>query len=70
MVRNIAGSLMAVGTGSQDVGWIASLMLGRDRTVAAETAPPHGLYLVDVEYPAHFDLPLTPYGPLLLGSAR
>jgi tRNA pseudouridine38-40 synthase len=70
MVRNIAGSLMAVGVGRKDVGWIDQLMAGRDRCAAAETAPPHGLYLVEVDYPAHYGLPRTPYGPLLLGTGQ
>ena len=68
MVRNIAGALLAVGDGRKPVGWIAQLLRGRDRTVAAETAPACGLYLVDVEYPAEFDLPPTPFGPVLLGE--
>jgi len=68
MVRNIAGSLMAVGSGRRPEGWLAQLLAGRDRTVAAETAAPHGLYLVDVEYAPAFGLPKTPYGPLLLSS--
>lgn len=67
MVRNIVGSLMAVGMGRQAPAWMAQLMAGRDRTAAAETAPPDGLYLVEVDYPAHYQLPATPYGPLLLG---
>jgi len=67
MVRNIVGSLMAVGLGRESPHWIGQLLQGRDRTVAAETAPADGLYLVDVEYPARFMLPATPYGPLLLG---
>jgi len=68
MVRNIAGSLMAVGSGRRPEGWLVQLLAGRDRTVAAETAAPHGLYLVDVEYAPAFGLPKTPYGPLLLSS--
>jgi tRNA pseudouridine38-40 synthase len=39
---------------------------GRDRKVAAETAPAAGLYLVRVAYPAIFNLPETPDGPTLL----
>ena len=69
MVRNIVGSLMAVGSGKQPSGWIAGLLSGRDRTVAADTAPPDGLYLVEVEYPSHFGLPETPDGPLILGES-
>ena len=68
MVRNIAGSLMTVGSGRRPPGWIAELMAGRDRTRAADTAPPHGLYLVEVLYPQRFGLPDTPPGPLLLGE--
>jgi len=67
MVRNIAGSLMAVGLGRQSPEWIGQLLAGRDRGVAADTAPAAGLYLVEVDYPPRYDLPSTPYGPLLLG---
>ena len=69
MVRNIAGSLMAVGCGLKPPGWFTQLMEGRDRTRAADTAPPDGLYLVDVTYPGHFGLPPTPPGPLLLSGS-
>lgn len=68
MVRNIAGTLLAIGEGREPVEWVAQLLQSRDRTLAAETAPPDGLYLVDIVYPAHFGLPDTPFGPLLLGE--
>lgn len=68
MVRNIAGALLAVGDRRKPPEWIAELMAGRDRSAGAETAPAEGLYLVDVGYPAHFGLPPTPYGPLVLGT--
>ena len=68
MVRNIAGSLMAVGCGRQPPGWIAGLLRQGDRTQAADTASPAGLYLVDVQYPREYGLPATPYGPLLLSG--
>jgi tRNA pseudouridine38-40 synthase len=67
MVRNIVGSLIAVGTGRRSPDWMAEILQGRDRTVAADTAPADGLYLVEVEYPERFRLPSIPYGPLLLG---
>ena len=70
MVRNIVGSLMAVGSGRKPVEWISELLAQGDRTVAADTAAPHGLYLVDVLYPAEFGLPETPYGPLILAPAE
>jgi tRNA pseudouridine38-40 synthase len=67
MVRNIVGSLMAVGTRRQPTGWIEQLMMGRDRTLAADTAPADGLYLSEVEYPAQYQFPPTPLGPMLPG---
>lgn len=63
MVRNIAGALMAVGQGAQSVDWMADVLAARDRTVAGVTAPPHGLYLVDVGYPGEFDIPAARCGP-------
>lgn len=68
MVRNIAGTLMAVGSGRQHPGWVAQLLAGRDRTLAADTAPPDGLYLTAIEYPPEFGLPPTPTGPMLLAG--
>jgi len=66
MVRNIVGALMAVGVGQKPPDWVAAVLAGGDRTVAAETAAAAGLYLVEVEYPERFGLPATPLGPLLL----
>ncbi len=51
MVRNIAGTLWRVGLGERPQSWTGELLEGRDRTQAAPTAPPDGLYLVDVRYP-------------------
>ena len=66
MVRNIVGSLIKVGCGEQPVSWIAELLAVKDRTKAAATAKPNGLYLVDVTYPEAFDLPRKLLGPLFL----
>ncbi|AOY90163.1 tRNA pseudouridine(38-40) synthase TruA [Marinobacter salinus] len=63
MVRNIAGALLAVGAGQQPVEWIHEILESRDRTVAGVTAPPHGLYLVDVGYPAEYGIPAAECGP-------
>ena len=57
MVRNIAGVLMDVGAGFRPPEWVAELLEARDRTLASVTAPPNGLYLVDVHYPAEAGLP-------------
>jgi tRNA pseudouridine38-40 synthase len=67
MVRNIVGSLLAVGSGRKGQGWIKQLLQQGDRTLAADTAPPDGLYLVDVEYPRQFGLPEIPPGPVIAG---
>lgn len=67
MVRNIAGALMAVGSGKQSLSWIHDILAAKDRTLAGVTAPPHGLYLVDVGYPDSFEIPPAECGP---GFAR
>lgn len=66
MVRNIVGSLLQVALGRQPVSWVADILAGRDRNLAGVTARPDGLYLVGVEYPQRFDLPVLPYGPCFL----
>lgn len=63
MVRNIAGALMAIGSGLQTVEWMSEILAARDRTVAGVTAPPYGLYLVDVGYPAACSIPEADCGP-------
>jgi tRNA pseudouridine38-40 synthase len=50
MVRIIVGSLVEIGRGRKPVEWIDGLIAARDRTLAGPTAPPHGLFLVAVEY--------------------
>lgn len=66
MVRNIVGSLITIGAQEKPVSWIGTLLASKDRTQAAATAKPHGLYLVDVIYPDKFALPTRPLGPLFL----
>jgi tRNA pseudouridine38-40 synthase len=66
MVRNIVGSLVAVGSGARPVDWLQTLLAGRDRRLAAATAPPQGLYLTGVRYPAEFGL-REPKMPPFLG---
>lgn len=66
MVRNITGSLLEIGSGHKPVEWLAQLLAGKDRSQAAATAKPNGLYLVDVTYPEAFCLPQSSSGPLFL----
>jgi tRNA pseudouridine38-40 synthase len=57
MVRNITGTLAAIGQGEQPVDWIREVLESRDRTLGGITAPPHGLTLVAVDYPEEFGIP-------------
>jgi tRNA pseudouridine38-40 synthase len=57
MVRNLAGLLMSVGSGESPPSRVASVLASRDRKANAATAPPDGLYLAAVRYPAEFGLP-------------
>lgn len=66
MVRNLAGSIGMVGRHLKPEAWIEELLEGRNRTLAADTAPPDGLYLVDVGYPAGYNLPNQTKGPIFL----
>ncbi len=60
MVRNIMGTLAAIGLGEQSVEWLAEVLASRDRKQAGIAAPPHGLTLVSVDYPDEFGLPGLP----------
>ena len=66
MVRNIVGVLLAVGAGDKPAGWVAEVLAARNRSAGGVTARPFGLYLVSVDFPADFDLPTAPPGPLFL----
>lgn len=50
MVRNIAGTLIEIGSGERDPGDIPRLIAARDRSAVGPTAPARGLCLVKVEY--------------------
>ena len=62
MVRNIVGVLMVIGEGRQPPRWAGEVLAARDRTMAAVTAPPNGLCLVKVSYPAKYQLPWNQSG--------
>jgi tRNA pseudouridine38-40 synthase len=50
MIRNIVGSVVRIGRGREAPGWLGQLLGARDRTRAAPTFSPAGLYLAEVGY--------------------
>lgn len=57
MVRNIAGVLIAIGSGERPTDWTATVLAARDRTKGGVTAPPGGLYLAGIRYTPSLALP-------------
>ncbi len=54
MVRNLMGSLLAVGSGVRSEAWLVDVLAAGDRALAAPTFPADGLYFVGPYYdPAH-----------------
>lgn len=62
MVRSIVGSLVDVGLGRRRPSDMVAMLRARDRRSAGQVAPPHGLCLWQVGYPA------DPDGSLPFGS--
>ncbi len=50
MVRNIVGTLVDIGRGYLKPDDMKRILKAKDRTKAGVTAPPHGLFLVEVSY--------------------
>jgi len=57
MVRNIVGSLIVIGNGNQPPAWLADILASRDRSLAAPTFMPDGLYLAKIAYDSKWHLP-------------
>lgn len=51
MVRILVGTLVDVGAGRRPASGMSQVIAARDRRAAGDTAPPHGLTLVSVDYP-------------------
>ncbi len=60
MVRNIVGCLVYVGKGKYPPEWLSGVLDGRERSLAAPTFPPDGLYLRRITYDAKWGLPQAP----------
>jgi tRNA pseudouridine38-40 synthase len=57
MVRNVVGLLVYVGKGKHPPRWAREVLDARDRSKAAPTFAPEGLYLEKVEYEPRWNLP-------------
>ena len=57
MVRNIVGCLVYIGKGKHPPQWMREVLEGRERSLAAPTFAPDGLYLRRITYDAKWELP-------------
>jgi len=57
MIRNLMGSLIAVGQGAQSPDWMAEVLAARSRDAAAPTFSAAGLYFLGPIYEDHWGLP-------------
>ena len=64
MVRNLVGSFIQIGIGKQSSQWMAEVLVAKDRSIAAPTFSPTGLYLAQITYPAELKIP----NPSLMNS--
>jgi tRNA pseudouridine38-40 synthase len=54
-----------IGIQKHKVNWVLTVLNSRNRNFIGSTAKAKGLYLVEVNYPACFNLPKAPLAPLL-----
>lgn len=68
MVRNIMGTLIAIGKGELIPTDFLTILAKKDRTIAPPTASGDGLYFINAYYPDNFQslLPSAPLTPLWL----
>lgn len=57
MVRNIVGCLVYIGKGKYPPQWMREVLEGQERSLAAPTFAPDGLYLRRITYDAKWELP-------------
>jgi len=57
MVRNAMGCLVTVGAGARDADWLAAVLASKDRSRAAPTFAPDGLYFAGPYYDPELGLP-------------
>ena len=57
MIRNIIGSLIYVASGKQSLKWLIDVKNSKNRSLAAPTFSPSGLYLSGVHYEEKWQIP-------------
>lgn len=57
MVRAIVGTLLEVGKGKLSLDDFRKIIEKKDRSAAGASAPAHGLFLADIEYPEELKVP-------------
>lgn len=57
MIRNIMGTLIAIGQGNQPPEWVTEVLQARSRKIAAPTFSPDGLYFLGPVYADSWGLP-------------
>ena len=57
MIRNLMGGLITVGQHKHPPEWMQEILQARDRTVAAPTFSPNGLYFLGPRYAPHWGIP-------------
>ncbi len=65
MVRNLAGSLISIGTGDQSIEWLLEVLKSKDRRQASKTSVAAGLYFIRAFYPEAFILQQIERKPVL-----
>lgn len=68
MVRNLMGTLYAIGRHDLSPASFKQILAAEDRTIAPPTASGDGLYFINAYYPEHFQqqLPAAPLTPIWL----
>jgi tRNA pseudouridine38-40 synthase len=59
MIRNIVGSLVYVASGKQSLKWLIDVKNSKNRSLAAPTFSPSGLYLSGVYYEEKWEIPFN-----------
>ena len=59
---------MTIGAGERPPEWAREVLERGDRHSGGVTAHPYGLYLVQVDYPEEFELPIRYLGPHFLSG--